>query len=161
MRRQKSNEVRWVRPYTMHITLKFCGERQVETVKTLKDNLSLIQQKGPFSLFIGGVGAFPNIKRPRVVWAGIKGETNCLKDIRNEIESAALAASIPREEKPYNPHVTLGRRSSNLPLPESVTKDIVSEEILLEPWNVDEFILMRSELSVLCPRYTPLGLFKM
>lgn len=83
-----------------------------------------------------------------------------MKALRAEVENAALHAGIPTEEKPYSPHVTLGRRNSTERLPESVRKAMEEDAVYLSPWTVDEIILMRSELSRYGPSYTPLRLVK-
>ena len=144
----------------MHITLKFCGERPSETVDMLLENLKNIRPTGPFEINFEGIGGFPDLVRPRVAWAGIREDTEHLQAIRNEVEKAALKASIPKENKKYTPHITVGRRNSNLPLPEKILSSMESEALVTEPWTVREIILMRSELSPMGPRYTPLGLFK-
>lgn len=144
----------------MHITLKFCGERQSETVDMLLDNLKNIRPTGPFDINIEGIGGFPDMLRPRVTWAGVRGDTESLFTIRNEVEKAALKASIPKENKKYTPHITIGRRNSDRTLPERILSLMESEALVTAPWTVREIILMRSDLSPMGPRYTPLGLFK-
>ena len=159
-RRRESHELRWAYPETMHITLKFCGERPSETVSMLLNNLKNISSVGQFDIYIEDIGGFPDLIRPRVVWASVKGDIERLSALRNEVEKAALKASIPRENKKYTPHVTIGRRNSDRPLPEEIISSMRSAELLTEPWTVREITLMRSELSPMGPRYTPLGLFK-
>ncbi|NLD04373.1 MAG: RNA 2',3'-cyclic phosphodiesterase [Synergistaceae bacterium] len=159
-RRRESHEFRWAYPETMHITLKFCGEKPPETVNMLLNNLKNIRQTGPFDINIEGIGGFPDLVRPRVVWAGVKGNTESLFAIRNEVEKTALKASILRENKKYTPHITIGRRQSDLPLPEKILSTMESEVLVTASWTVREITLMQSELSPMGPRYTPLGLFK-
>ena len=159
-RRRESHELRWAYPETMHITLKFCGERPSETVSMLLNNLKNISSIGQFDIYIEDIGGFPDLIRPRVVWASVKGDIERLSALRNEVEKAALKASIPRENKKYTPHVTIGRRNSDSPLPEDVFSSMKGAELLTEPWTVRDITLMRSELSPMGPRYTPLGLFK-
>ncbi len=144
----------------MHITLKFCGERPSETVDMLLDNLKNIRPTGPFDINIEGIGGFPDLQRPRVAWAGLRGDTERLFAIRSEVEKAALKASIPKEKKKYTPHITIGRRNSDLPLPQRILSLMESAILVTAPWTVSEITLMRSELSPMGPRYTPLGLFK-
>lgn len=144
----------------MHITLKFCGERPSETVDMLLDNLKNIRPTGPFDINIEGIGGFPDLQRPRVAWAGLRGDTERLFAIRSEVEKAALKASIPKENKKYTPHITIGRRNSDRPLPGRILSLMESEALVTAPWTVREIILMRSDLSPMGPRYTPLGLFK-
>ena len=144
----------------MHITLKFCGERSKETVDLLLENLKNIRSKGPFAINIEGMGGFPDLIRPKVLWAGVGGETATLSEVRDEVEKAAHRASIPRDNKKYTPHVTLGRRNSDRALAQEVLQQMQRTQPFTEPWTVREIILMQSELSPLGPRHTPLGLFK-
>lgn len=159
-RRCESHELRWVYPDAMHLTLKFCGERTSETVNMLLNELKDFHSKGQFDIYIEDIGGFPDLIQPRVVWASIKGDIERLFVIRNEVEKAALKASIPKENKKYIPHITVGRRNSDRPLPEETLSSMRSAKLVTEPWTVKEITLMRSELSPMGPRYTPLGLFK-
>lgn len=159
-RRRESHEMRWAYPETMHITLKFCGERSSETVDMLLNNLKDISSTGQFNIHIEDIGGFPDLVRPRVVWASVKGDMERLSALRNEVEKAALKASIPRESKKYTPHVTIGRRNSDRPLPEEILSLMRCAALVTEPWTVRDITLMRSELSPIGPRYTRLGLFK-
>ena len=159
-RRRDSHEFRWVSPETMHITIKFCGERPPETVDLFLENLKNIRNRGPFEINIKGIGGFPDLIRPKVLWAGVSGDTEALSDIRNEVEKAAHRAFIPGENKKYTPHITLGRRNSDRALTQEALLPMQRTQPFTEPWTVTEIILMRSELSLTGPRYTPLGLFK-
>ena len=159
-RRRESHELRWAYPETMHITLKFCGEKPSETVSMLLNNLKNVSSIGQFDIYIEDIGGFPDLIRPRVVWASVKGNMERLSAVRNEVEEAALKASIPRENKKYTPHVTIGRRNSDSPLPEEVLSSMRCAALVTEPWTVRDITLMRSELSPMGPKYTPLGLFK-
>jgi len=159
-RRIESKEIRWIGPSNIHITLKFCGERHWDSVEKLACNLEKIKHNGPFSIYIEGLGGFPDLLRPRIVWAGIKGDIRGLRCLQRDVENAASDAGIPKEERPYSPHITLGRRASALPLPDGIKKAVESDVISLEPWTVSEIILMRSELGRSGARYTELGLFK-
>lgn len=159
-RKKESEDIRWVSTANMHITLKFCGERSPDIIQALASNLENMKKEGPFSIYIEGVGGFPSLLKPRVVWTGIKGDIQRLHSVQREIEEAAFHAGIPVEERPYSPHLTLGRRSAASPLPEKTRKAMESDSLLLEPWTINEIILMQSELSRFGARYTPLGLFK-
>lgn len=152
--------IRWVEPSTLHVTLKFCGERLAETVDALKENIKNIKHRGSFKIALNGCGGFPNLIKPRVIWAGIVGETARLVELSAVVESAANKVGIPKEKRPYSPHLTLGRCSLSSCLPMFVKNDIDSHPITLEPWTVDEIILMKSRLLPQGPEYTPLGLFK-
>ena len=159
-RRRESGEVRWVDARAIHITLKFCKEISPSTIGILADNLEHIESPGPFSISLGGRGGFPSLIRPRVIWAGISGETDRLEVLRKQVENAAYRAGIQKETRPYSPHVTLGRRSAADPLPSAVLSAMHDDPLVPDVWTVEEIILMKSLLTPTGPRYTPLGIFK-
>ena len=144
----------------MHITLKFCGERQEETVASLGRNLAGLKPLGGLSLSIEGAGGFPDIARPRVIWAGLAGDLDKLRTLQKNVDIAALRAGIDREKRPFSPHLTLGRRGSASPLPEAALRGLQEFPLQAGQWQAHEIILMRSELSLRGPSYTPLELFK-
>ncbi len=102
--------VRWVRPEGIHLTLNFLGDTlpdQVEQVKLALDQAS--SEVTPFSFTVGGVGCFPNTHRPRVVWIGLHEPTGTLSRLRNAVESHVAPLGFPAENRPFHPHLTLGR----------------------------------------------------
>jgi 2'-5' RNA ligase len=102
--------VRWVRPEGIHLTLKFLGDVPADQIGEITRAL----QKGcqgfaPFSLSCGGLGCFPNLKRPRVVWVGIQEETGTLAQLQKAIEEHVAPLGYPTEKRKFSPHLTLGR----------------------------------------------------
>ena len=106
--RDAQGDIRWTRIEGMHLTLKFLGDiahAQVESIlTTLRTALS---NQLPFRVQAQGLGAFPNLKRPKVLWAGLCGEG--LVGLQEQVESALIALNFPREERGFTPHLTLGR----------------------------------------------------
>ncbi|MEZ4592285.1 MAG: RNA 2',3'-cyclic phosphodiesterase [Chloroflexota bacterium] len=102
--------VRWVTRPQMHLTLRFLGDTAVSQLPTLQDELTqLATRYQPFQLRLRDVGAFPNQKRPRVVWAGLAGDLAPLQNLQAEIEDQVVALGWEREKRPFSPHLTLGR----------------------------------------------------
>jgi len=105
--------VRWVPASNMHLTLKFLGEVSAGNLQTLS---GMVQNEAArhaaFEFRIAGLGAFPNIRRPRVIWVGAEAHTR-LTALQKAIESGANSLGYPPEERPYSPHLTLGRISQN------------------------------------------------
>jgi 2'-5' RNA ligase len=101
-------DVRWVRMEGIHLTLKFLGDiarPQVEPIlATLREAL---QEQPALLVHARGLGAFPNLKRPRVVWVGLIGDG--LKRLSDTIETALMPLDFPPEERDFKPHLTLGR----------------------------------------------------
>ncbi len=158
--RRAESSIRWVHPSTIHVTLKFCGEHPADTVKILADELSKIKKYTPFTISAGGVGGFPNLEKPSVIWTSVLGELDSLKKLQKDTERAANIAGIPKEQRAYTPHLTLARNPSRSKLPDRLTEIMTNHELKLEPWIVSQIVLMKSELLPGGPRYTPLALFK-
>ena len=102
--------VRWVTPERMHLTLRFLGDTAVSQLPALSNVLDqLAAQQPAFSLQLTQLGAFPNQRRPRVIWVGLGGATAVLAQFRQRLDEALLPLGWPLEEKPFKPHLTLGR----------------------------------------------------
>lgn len=102
--------IRWVRPEGIHLTLKFLGETlpdQVEAVKVALDQAA--SGLLPFTFSVGGLGCFPNTRRPRVIWVGLYEPSGTLSRLRDAIESYVAPLGFPTEKRPFRPHLTLGR----------------------------------------------------
>ena len=154
----KGTCARWVKPETMHITLKFCGENEPSVIENLLKNLSEIKQKEKIFLSIEGTGSFSKTGDVRVIWAGIKGDTGYLRRLAGNVDKAALKAGIPAEQRAFSPHITLARIPQ--PAPVKYFINTAAQPLITEPWEVKEIILMKSDLYPAGPTYTPLGLFK-
>lgn len=109
----KLKGIRWTSPEGIHLTLKFLGNIS----KTDILNVSTVVEKQtkcavPFMLDVETVGMFPDLKRPRVVWLGIRGETESLFTLQRKIDEALDECGFERETRPFRPHLTLGRIKS-------------------------------------------------
>jgi 2'-5' RNA ligase len=100
----------WVQPDRMHLTLRFLGDITDEQAETLSSLITQACSDVPgFTLTCGGLGAFPNLRRPSVVWAGIGPLEPDLVRVQAASESAARSCGLSAETKPFHPHVTLAR----------------------------------------------------
>ena len=100
-------EARWVRPESLHITLKFIGERSEVEVPKIKQAMLEIQA-GAMKLSLRGYGFFPSTRRPRIFWIGVEAGEQ-LAALAQQIDFALAKLGIPKEEHAYNPHITLAR----------------------------------------------------
>src|ERR1700730_13649083 len=103
--------VRWVRPESMHVTLKFVGEKPPEVVEEIKQALGAIRA-GAIDISFRGYGFFPTSKAPRVFWVGI-GAGPELAALAKSVDEATAALGVPREEHEFSPHLTLARRGGS------------------------------------------------
>ena len=101
--------VRWVRPEQMHVTLKFLGDVEEQREERLTAALEAVTGISPFVFNLAGVGAFPNRQRPRVVWTGIDSGCREVAALAARVDEALAPCGFPREERPFSPHVTIGR----------------------------------------------------
>ncbi len=165
-------DARWVRPESLHITLKFIGEQTSERVEAIAERLRRIKGGG-FEIRAGGYEFFPTAKAARVFWIGIHAGTQ-LTELAGTIDVATAELGIPREDRPYNPHLTLARagagRSSGSPkwrrgdAPNSafavLDKRLATMgEFDFGTMTAREFILYQSQLSPKGSRYTKLQRF--
>lgn len=100
----------WVREENMHLTLRFLGDVAQPDLDRLSEVLGeRLPAFSPLMLRIQNLGAFPNPRRPSVVWVGVEMVTGSLMDVQESIEAAARAIGVPPDDKPFHPHITLAR----------------------------------------------------
>lgn len=105
--------IRWVPAENIHLTLKFLGEVSSGNLQALAGMLRNETRRHPaFGFSVGGLGAFPNPHRPRVVWVGVEAPGE-LSTLQRAIEAEARHLGYPAEERPFSAHLTLGRISQN------------------------------------------------
>jgi 2'-5' RNA ligase len=106
---RESADISWVPEQRLHLTLKFLGEQPESAVEPLRDAMRVIAQNhAPSVAALEGIGAFPNFRRPRVIWMGIDPEAR-LELLHHDVEVACDALGHPLEGKAFRPHITLGR----------------------------------------------------
>ncbi len=103
-------DVRWVRPESLHITLKFIGEQKPERVDAIRESLRQVQGAA-LEIRFAGYGFFPTPKSPRVFWIGIQSGEQ-LANLAAAVDRATSELGIPREERAFSPHLTLARGGS-------------------------------------------------
>ncbi len=154
--------VRWVPAGNMHLTLKFLGEVSTGNLQSLSRMLQNVAgQHTQFDMVIGGLGAFPNVRRPRVIWVGTEAPAE-LSALQRAIEAETHKLGYPVEERPFSPHLTLGRISQNAH-PEEVAQvaRALSEVKIgeLGRVHVSQLHLFRSDLRPSGAVYTSLYSF--
>ena len=103
-------EVRWTAISSIHLTLKFLGETDTETVSELARALRATAHLSPLlNLQLSGLGCFPNQKKPRIVWCGIRGDIGRLEILQDTVERTCMGFGFEPEIRPFRPHLTLGR----------------------------------------------------
>ncbi|MEW6232590.1 MAG: RNA 2',3'-cyclic phosphodiesterase [Chloroflexota bacterium] len=108
--RTAAQAVKWVAPQGIHLTLKFLGQVPRARVQAIVDALRNACRGGdPFELSLAGAGCFPSPQSPRVLWVGLEGDLERLASLQQAVEGALVKLGFPPEDRPFQPHLTLGR----------------------------------------------------
>ena len=160
--RRTDADVKWVRPEGNHLTLKFLGSIRQEDVEKISQAIApVISACEPFEIRIHGMGGFPTSRNPRVVWVGLdrgKGEVHSLQQA---IERKLAELSFPPENRPFSPHLTLGRVRSSRGKAALVQVLERHKEVEVGNFRASEVFLFRSELKPSGAVYTKLKNFPM
>lgn len=107
--RDAARAVAWVTEERLHLTLKFLGEQSEEDARRLGDALApVVARHRAFTVDVGGAGAFPNLREPRVVWMGVADDPK-LELLHHDVEATCAALGYEVDGRPFRAHITLGR----------------------------------------------------
>lgn len=155
--KQSGADVKWVMPVNIHLTLKFLGEIDEQKTNQIIQILEEISFRTPqFHLKISDIGAFPNTKSPRIIWIGLAAGNNETKEIAADLEKRIERIGIPKEDKPFTSHITIGRIKSNLnreKLIQSLTTLITESDKSNYQFLVTKLTLFKSTLTPKGPIY--------
>ena len=147
-------QLRAVAPENLHLTLKFLGDTEPSLVPLVVDELAeFCEPLFPFEVECRGVGAFPNLEDPRVLWVGLDEQgAEVLRLLQRALEEGLERLGVPRERRDYRPHITLGRLKG---------RRAVDLHEVVEPFRelsfgksfLREVVLFESHLDHRGPRY--------
>ncbi|MEN6321281.1 MAG: RNA 2',3'-cyclic phosphodiesterase [Syntrophaceae bacterium] len=152
--------ISWVRPTGIHLTLKFFGNiAEVEIPNISQAVQNAIVNVKPFTLNVRRFGAFPDMKRPRVLWLGLDGDIDVLIQLQKEMDKGFQECGFQKEERTFRPHLTLARVKEPkgvIGLAKIIEK---SEDYKAGSLTVSSLTLFKSELTPKGAIYTKLALF--
>jgi 2'-5' RNA ligase len=161
-------EARWVKPESLHVTLKFIGEQPEPAIESIKQALSTIRAKMAEIQF-HGYGFFPTAKSARVFWIGLEAGQE-LSALAAAIDEKMASLEIPKEERPFSPHLTLARAAGGSGSPRRQKGDVANpvfrrlqEKLSALPtpefgtMTPREFFLYQSQLSPKGSKYSKLA----
>jgi 2'-5' RNA ligase len=162
-RQTPARSIRWVRAQGIHLTLKFLGDTPTEKLPEIKTALAAVARHVPACTFtVEGLGCFPNLHRPRVVWVGIDEPAGRLGALQNAIEEVMTPLGYPPEKRGFSPHLTLGRMGRRASRDDAAQVGEVVAGTTIEPLaevTADRFALIRSVLKSAGAEYTTLHEF--
>ena len=153
-----AGDVKWVPTDNVHLTLQFLGavpEERVEAVKAAVAEAAI--EARPLHLELRGAGGFPNPRRARVLWAGVGGDVAPLAALVSDLGRRLGPLGFPPEERPFSPHLTLGRSRDPRGAPGLAAALAQEGDGPGAPWRASEVILFQSHLSPTGPRYEALA----
>jgi RNA 2',3'-cyclic 3'-phosphodiesterase len=163
-------KARWVSPESLHVTLKFIGEKPDGMVSEIQSALASVSA-GEFRLAFRGSGFFPTPKSARVFWVGIEAEPG-LAELAGAVDSALARLGVPKETRPFSPHLTLARAGNRSGAPRTMPDDRPNKVFAALQQKIEavpeaefgtmvarEFFLYRSQLSSQGARYSKIARF--
>ena len=151
--------LRYVRPEGVHLTLKFLGAVDHDRLGAVTAALDGPADFQPFALDLDTLGTFGGPQRPRVVWAGLRGDVTALAALAAAVDTVLVPAGFAREGRPFRGHLTLARVPESLPAADArrIVPAISASRLARVPsLYVRSYALMRSELGPGGARYTTL-----
>lgn len=160
--RPQGGNVKWAKPGNIHLTVKFLGDTDQKLVPKISEGVDgVAARSSAVSAVIDTVGGFPNLKRPRVIWAGASEGIEAAGKIAREVDLAMRQLRFEKEKRPFKAHLTLGRVRQGRSVDEltGVLQRYKFEPI---PLLLDRLTLFKSTLTPTGPIYdilheAPLG----
>jgi 2'-5' RNA ligase len=139
--------VKWVRPQNIHLTLKFLGNTDAADIDKIVAAMALATKDcAVISLAVKGIGVFPDIRRPRVIWAGLSGQLEILQDIQQTLDGHLADLGFPKETRGFKAHLTLGRIKGKIACDRLKATIVKLKGFESKPFVVNRIILFKSEL---------------
>jgi len=143
--------VKWVDPYSIHLTLKFLGNVAIDRTGEITRAMEVAAQgMSPFDLKVKELGVFPNLRRVQVVWVGISGEIDKLSQLQQHLESNLARLGFVPESRAFTPHLTLARLRDRASVEERQGFGQLIANTRFEEayaFKVDAINLMKSQLT--------------
>jgi 2'-5' RNA ligase len=152
-----AEDVRWVAPSRLHLTLHFLGSVPEERVGAI--GAAVLEEAAlsrPIRLEIRGAGGFPTARRPRVVWAGVAGDLEALGALAAALGRRLTLLGLPADGRPFAPHLTLGRSREARGAAGLGGAIAAAAEGDPVAWRAEEVVLFRSHLDPGGARHEPL-----
>lgn len=155
--RKTGADMRCVKAENTHLTLRFLGGVEEQALDNIKKAMEkALEGITSFNILFHGVGAFPKIESPRVIWLGVREGKEKLHEIRDRLEENLSQIGIEKEDREYHSHLTLGRVKSQLGRERLLSWIKSNAEFELGPMKVNKIVLMESILKREGPEYSPL-----
>lgn len=148
--------VSWVKPKNIHVTLKFLGEVPEDKInEVFSATQKALEGIRKFTMSLKGMGVFPDVRRPRVVWIGSESGEEELSHMAKRVEEEMEEIGFPKEKRKFSAHFTIGRVKSPKNI-EKLMELVKSSDFQTGKIEVNEVVVMKSQLHPTGAIYTPL-----
>ena len=154
-----TRDVRWVRAAGIHLTVVFLGHVRETDLAAIEDAAQRVcLNYRPFDVSLHGMGCFPSERNPKVIWLGLRGDTERMSRFRDALQRELEPLGIKQEKRPFRPHLTLGRmRKGRGSGRREVSTLLSAHQNLTSPgWSLMELVLFKSDLRPSGAVYTKL-----
>ena len=151
--------VRWVKVHNIHLTIVFLGSVDEDAIDAIKEKVQqVVKGFSTIRTRLKGVGAFPNWRRPRVIWVGMNGDIERLSNLRDALQRELEVLGFKPEKRPFRAHLTLGRFKGVIEQDEEL-KWILDRhhDMNSELYSLNELVLFKSDLKPDGPVYTKMA----
>ena len=155
--RQLNLRARWVRPENIHLTLKFLGDINPGDIDAISTAMTAAANGfSPLALAVNGIGVFPTVKRPRVIWVGLGGDIRAVLDLQRRLVAELAGVGVAKDKRSFKAHLTLGRIKQ--PPGADLIRQMMTVYATLssDEFSCDQVILFKSDLTSSGAVYTKL-----
>ena len=159
--KRSSLDVKWVKSGNIHLTLVFMGDVEVNEIPTIKEEVEKVCLTcDAFDISLKGLGCFPHMRKPRVIWIGFDGNLERMSFFRDTLQECLMPFGIKEEKRRFKPHLTLGRFRKPKRMNSQELELLSSYGDLTSPvCSLTELVLFKSELKPGGARYTRQGVW--
>lgn len=156
--KQSRLRLKWVRPENLHLTLAFLGEVEAERIEAISGVVrTAARGYAPLLICAKGIGVFPGMRRPRVLWVGIGGQRQELTQLQAAVAGGLAAVGFPREKRPFKGHLTIGRVKAAVDTRRLGEALATYADFESAGFTIDQVVVFRSQLRPDGPVYTRLS----
>lgn len=157
----RGGHIKWVRPQSMHLTLKFLGDVEESKIDAIAESVrEAVSTQKPFTISVSGTGVFPHPGRPRVLWVGVEQGRETLTLLADNIDRSFTALGFKPEKRKFSAHLTLGRVKSLKNIDDTL-RVMNATEFQGGSFRTEELMVMKSELRPEGAQYTTLHKIKL
>jgi len=145
--KKRGVKLRWVPVQNIHVTMKFIGDIHVDLVDRVSSMMAeSAEGLSVITLYANGIGVFPGLHRPKVLWIGIDGEIDRLDRLQKTLDKKLSLIGIQAEKRPFQGHLTIGRAKEKLNVERLKESLHAFYDFQTRPFEINEMKLFQSEL---------------